>query len=69
MLYFRLSKTLHGYLRSAIIFFKHLLADMEKVGFTINPYDHCVVNKTVNRQALTIVWYVGDLKISHMDPK
>ena len=36
-------------------------------GFTINPYDHCVANKTINRKQCTILWHVDDLKISHVD--
>ena len=36
-------------------------------GFEINLYDWCVANKTVNGKQCTILWHVGDLKISHVD--
>ena len=37
------------------------------MGLTINEYDNCVATKTVNGKQLTVVWYVDDLKISHVD--
>lgn len=37
------------------------------MGFTLNPYDMCVANKIVNDNQLTILWYVDDLKISHVE--
>ena len=37
------------------------------MGFSLNPYDTCVANKMVNGHQLTVMWYVDDLKISHVD--
>jgi hypothetical protein len=37
------------------------------MGFVLNPYDLCVANKTINGKQCTIVWYVDDNKISHVD--
>jgi hypothetical protein len=37
------------------------------MGFKLNPYDPCVANKTINGKQCTIVWYVDDNKISHVD--
>ena len=37
------------------------------MGFELNPYNLCVANKTVNGKQCTVVWYVDDLKISHID--
>jgi hypothetical protein len=36
--------------------------------FTINPYDPCVANATINGKQMTITWHVDDLKVSHVDP-
>ena len=36
--------------------------------FTLNDYDLYVANKVINGKQFTIVWYVGDNKISHEDP-
>jgi hypothetical protein len=35
------------------------------MGFEINPYDPCVVNKMVNGSQMTVRWHVDDLMISH----
>ena len=37
------------------------------MGFEINPYNPCVVNKIVNGHEMTICWHVDDLKVSHKD--
>ena len=36
--------------------------------FVINPYDQCVANKMINGKQCTIVWYVDENKLSHVDP-
>ena len=35
------------------------------MGFKINPYDPCVLNKMANGHQMTIWWHVDDLKVSH----
>ena len=39
------------------------------MGFRLNKYDPCVANKMINGKQCTIVWYVDDNKISHVDSK
>ena len=39
MMYVRLSKSLYGMLRAALLFYKILRNDLENIGFDINPYD------------------------------
>ena len=56
-------------MRIALIFYNKLVADLEAYGFTIKPYDPCVVNKMVNGKQLTVMWHMDDLKISHVDSK
>ena len=41
---------------------------MGSLGFTLHPYDPWIANKTINGSQCTIVWYVDDTKISHIDP-
>ena len=41
---------------------------LENEGFVINPYDKCVANKEIDGKQCTIVWYVDDNKVSHVDP-
>ncbi len=67
MLYVKLHKALYGLLKSALLFYNKLSGDLKAHGFTINPYDPCVANKTVNGHQLTVIWHVDDLKISHVE--
>ena len=48
ILYVRLLKAFYGLLRLALLFYKKLRGDLEKMGFEINPYDPCVANKMIN---------------------
>ena len=66
-LYVRLQKSLYGCLKSALLFYKKLVGDLEAYGFKINPYDPCVVNKMIGRKHLTVCCHVDDLKISCVD--
>ena len=40
---------------------------MVKGGFQLNPHDKCVANKIINGKQCTIVWYVDDNKVSHVN--
>ena len=69
VLYLELRKALYGMLKSALLFYKKLVKDLESIGFKINPYDACVANRMINGHQQTMVWHVDDLKSSHVDPK
>ena len=43
--------------------------DLKEVGFTLNPYDLCVANKTINGHQQTLCWHVDDVKSSHVNKK
>ena len=60
---------LYGTLKAALLFWKKLSESLKLRGFTINPYDWCIANKTINGKHCTIVWHVDDLKASHVDAK
>ena len=62
MLYVQIEKVLYGMLRAALLFYRKLRADLEDMGFEINPYDPCVANKIVNGSWCTVMWHVDDLK-------
>ena len=68
ILYVKMQKALYGLLRSALLFYNKLVADLESNGFVLNPYDSCVANKIVNGKQMTVCWHVDDLKVSHCDP-
>ena len=47
VLYAKLRKALYGTLKAALLFWKLLPSTLQKWGFKVNPYDPCVVNKTI----------------------
>ena len=67
ILYIQLQKALYGMLKSALLFYRKLVSDLTHMGFTLNPYDPCVANKTVNGKQLTVSWHVDDLTMSCAD--
>jgi Reverse transcriptase (RNA-dependent DNA polymerase) len=62
-LYVRCNKAIYGCVVSELF-----SQTLEQHGFTINPYDFCVANATIEGTQCTIVWYVDDTKISHVKP-
>jgi hypothetical protein len=67
VLYVELKKALYGTLKAALLFWKKLTVQLKEWEFEVNPYDWCVVNKTINGKQCTILWHVDNLKISHVD--
>jgi len=53
-------------MKSALLFYRKLVSELQEMGFEINPYDPCVANKMVNGTQMTIRWHVDDLMISHL---
>lgn len=67
VLYVELQKVLYGTLQAALLFWEHLTEFLTKeLGFTVNPYDSCIVNKEINGHQCTILWHVNGLKCSHI---
>jgi len=68
VLYVQLEKAVYGMMKSALLFYRKLVADLLSLGFEINPYDPCVANKIINGKQMTICWHVDDLSIGHVNP-
>jgi hypothetical protein len=68
VVYVELKKALYGTLKAALLFSKLLSQELTGMGFEVNPYDVCVINKEINGKQCTILWHADDLKISHVDP-
>jgi hypothetical protein len=70
LLYVKLSKAIYGLLKSALLFYNKIVADLQnyKAPFVINRYDPCVANAIINGKQMTITWHVDDLKVLHVDP-
>ena len=67
-LYVKVKRALYGCLESALLWYDLYSNTLKKLGFTLNPYDRCVANKVINGKQCTIVFYVDDNKVSHVDP-
>ena len=67
VLYLQLLKALYGCVRSALLWYDLFVSTLKEQGFTLNPYDLCTANKMIDGHQCTIVWYVDDNKISHVD--
>ena len=55
-------------MKSALLFYRKLVADLKSLGYEINPYDPCIANKNINGKQMTICWHVDDLFVGHEDP-
>ena len=67
VLYVQLEKAVYGMMKSALLFYCKLVADITSLGYVINPYDPCVSNKMINGKQITICWHVDDLIIGHVE--
>ena len=66
-LYLKLLRALYGCIESALLWYELFTSTLKNMGFSLNPYDKCIANKIINGSQCTIVWYVDDAKISHID--
>ena len=55
VLYVKMQKAIYELLRSALLFYKKLVIDLEGNRFVLNPYDPCVANKEVNGSQMTVL--------------
>ena len=69
VLYLELLMAVYGMIKSPLLFYRKLRRDLESIGFKVNPYDSCVVNKVVNNAQLTVMFHCDDLKCSHVETK
>ena len=54
-------------IESALLWYDLFVSVLKDMGFVLNPYDMCVANKMINGKQCTVVWYVYDNKISHVE--
>ena len=60
---------INGNMVASLLYYGNFCKMIKHLGFTINPYDPCVVNRTIDEKHQTIRWHVDDCKISHVYPK
>jgi hypothetical protein len=64
----KLLKGLYGCIESGRLWFNLITSVLVKDGFTANPVEPCIFNKTSNGFQCTVVLYVDDLMITSKDP-
>ena len=69
VLYLQLIKALYGCIKSALLWYECFTKCLFDMGFKLNDHDKCVANKVIEGTQCTIVWYVDDNKISHVNSK
>ena len=50
---------------ASLLYYRKFKKSLTDVGFKINPYDPCVVNKMIDGQQMTICYHVDYCKLSH----
>jgi hypothetical protein len=60
---------LYGTMVANLLYYHKFTKSLASIGFEINPYDPCVVSKTVNGAQMTICFHVDDCKLSHHSSK
>jgi predicted lactoylglutathione lyase len=60
----KLSKALYGCIESAKLWYAEISKTFRSIGYTCNPKDICVFNKTVNGVQCTITLHVDDLMVT-----
>jgi len=63
-MFVQLDKALYGCLEAAKLWYNNIKATLIGGGFTANPKDMCVFNKTVNGVQVTVIMHVDDLKVT-----
>jgi hypothetical protein len=65
ILYMKLQKALYGLMRASLLFYRKRRKELEAYGFTINPYDPCIVKVTTKcGKQFTVVWHVDNVMAS-----
>ena len=52
-----------------LLYYKKFFKSLKSKGFKLNSYDHCVANKQVKGEQLTVCFHVDDCKILHLITK
>ena len=65
--YVTVIRAIYGCIESTLQWYKLFSDTLQKLGFTLNPYDKCVANKMINGKQITKSWFVDDCIVSHVD--
>ena len=68
-MYFKLIHSIYCRIESALLWYNIHALTIKGIGLKINPYGRFLSNKIIDRNQFTLVCYVGNNKLSHVDPK
>ena len=69
VLYLKLNNALYSSMQSVILWYDTFKGSLEHLGFKLNKYEPCAVNKVIHGEKCTVCWYVDNTKIFHKDNK
>ena len=61
-------KSLNEMLKTALIFYFYLIKHLKALGFKLNHYNPCIVNRIINSKQQALLCHIDDMKMPHMDP-
>ena len=68
VLYMKFTRAIYGCIESDLLWYNFYVKTLKYLGFSINTYDRCVINKMIDGKQCTIAWYVDDNKMLHIYP-
>ena len=68
VLYVKVLREIYGCIESSLLWYNFYVKTLKYLGFSINTCDICVANKMIDGKKCTILWYVEDNKMLHVDP-
>ena len=63
----QLNRSLYGTLLGVLRFWEDLSYYLTSLGFKRNPYDWCVMNREIEGTKETVLFYLDDIKLSHVN--
>ena len=66
-LYVEVLREIYGCIESALLWYNFYINTLEYLGFSINTYDRFLSKNMIDGKQCTIVCYVGENKLSHVD--
>ena len=68
VLYLKVLRSIYGCIESALLWCNLYSLTLKGLGFKVNIYDRFVANKMVDGKKCTLVWYMDDNQLSHVNP-
>ena len=68
VLYVKVLGAIYECIESALLWYNFYVNTLKYSMFSINIYDRCVANRIMYGKQCTILWYVDDNKMWHVDP-